>query len=61
LKKFKSSKVFIDIPVVILTSSSTNRDVQVAYESNANAYVTKPSELDSFFKLIAGIYNFWLK
>lgn len=60
LKLFKSSKMFKEIPLVILTSSSTANDIHKAYENNANAFITKPSELRNIYNLISGIYNFWL-
>lgn len=47
-------------PVVILTSSSDNSDVVNAYTRGANAYITKPSDLDGWLEVISTINDFWL-
>ncbi len=48
------------IPVIILTASSHEDDVLDAYNNHANCYITKPGDLDSFFKVVNSIENFWL-
>jgi CheY-like chemotaxis protein len=48
------------IPVVILTTSSTVTDVEAAYQSHANAYVTKPVTLDEFTSAVHSIDEFFL-
>ena len=48
------------IPVVILTSSAAERDVLQSYERNANAYVTKPIDIDEFLAAIRSLGDFWL-
>jgi CheY-like chemotaxis protein len=48
------------IPVVILTSSAAERDVVQSYERNANAYVTKPIDIDEFLAAIRALGGFWL-
>jgi CheY-like chemotaxis protein len=48
------------IPVVVLTSSSAERDVVESYERNANAYITKPIDIDEFLAAIRALEGFWL-
>jgi len=48
------------IPVIILTTSSTDTDILRAYELGANCYVSKPVGLDDFLRAIHGIENLWL-
>jgi chemotaxis family two-component system response regulator Rcp1 len=48
------------IPVVILTTSGAEEDILKAYDLNANCYVTKPVNLDSFIKVVRSIESFWL-
>jgi chemotaxis family two-component system response regulator Rcp1 len=48
------------IPVIVLTSSSAERDVLACYERGANAFVVKPQGLDDFMHLIGLIRTFWL-
>ena len=49
------------VPVVMLTSSVNQRDVFRAYELRANCYVQKPNELDTWFEVVHGIEEFWLR
>jgi len=48
------------IPVVIMTSSSHERDILSAYDRHANCYVTKPINLDEFTEAVRSIEEFWL-
>ena len=47
------------IPVVVFTTSSTDSDVISSYGAHANAYVTKPIELDEFERVLSEIREFW--
>jgi two-component system, chemotaxis family, response regulator Rcp1 len=47
------------IPVVILTASGAEEDILRAYDLNANCYITKPVDLDQFFKVVQSIEEFW--
>src|SRR4051794_29572074 len=48
------------IPIVVLTTSARERDINAAYEQRANAYVTKPVDLDEFVSLVKAIEGFWM-
>lgn len=47
------------IPVVILTTSSAEQDIVRSYDDHANAYITKPVDLDQFAKVVRSIEEFW--
>lgn len=47
------------IPVVILTTSQAERDLAETYGLHANAFVTKPLDLDRFVEVVQAIENFW--
>lgn len=47
-------------PVVILTSSVERVDVDGAYRTGANAYVSKPTGLDGWLETMTTIREFWL-
>ena len=49
-----------NMPVLILTTSENDEDVQRAYELNVNCYITKPVELDQFLGIVRQIDMFWL-
>ncbi len=48
------------IPVVILTSSSSEKDIVSTYNLHANCYITKPVNLERFLDVVKSIDNFWL-
>ena len=47
------------IPIVILSSSQNESDVQSSYDLQANCYITKPSDFDQFIKVVKEIQEFW--
>ena len=49
------------IPVVVLTTSQAEQDIIHSYNLYANAYVTKPVELEQFIRAINSIEGFWLE
>ncbi len=60
LRTIKRAPELKMIPTVILTSSMGDRDIQGCYEAQANAYLVKPADLDSFSGLLSSIEAFWL-
>lgn len=48
------------IPVVVLTTSQSQDDIQHAYSLNANCYITKPVVLEEFIRVARTIQEFWL-
>jgi CheY-like chemotaxis protein len=47
------------IPVVVLTTSAADADVNRSYELAANCYITKPVDLDAFFGVVNLVDRFW--
>jgi two-component system response regulator len=60
LVAIKSDDKFRRIPVVILTTSQAQEDIQRAYHLNANCYISKPVDLDQFMRIVKIIEDFWL-
>ncbi len=60
LREIKSDQRFRDIPVIVLTISTSEEDIISAYCLRANCYVFKPVNLDHFFSLLRSIQRFWL-
>jgi len=61
LKKIKEDPSLRKIPVIMLTTSSNQRDINMAYENHTNSYVTKPIAMEDFIKAILKIEEFWLQ
>ena len=60
LKKLKSDERCKTVPVVVLTSSQEDQDIQECYKLGANSYVVKPVEFDAFAKTVADLGLYWL-
>jgi CheY-like chemotaxis protein len=60
LKEIKESPSLRIIPVVILTTSSSDADVLQSYQLHANCYISKPVDLEGFLTVVRSIDNFWL-
>lgn len=61
LKHIRADEKLKKLPVVVLTTSESQRDVDSVYALNANCYVQKPIELDDFTNVILKISEFWLQ
>jgi chemotaxis family two-component system response regulator Rcp1 len=60
LEKIKSENSLKKIPVVILSISQSEKDIEKSYNLNANCHVTKPLDLNEFIQVFERIQNFWL-
>ncbi len=60
LADIKDDPVLRRIPVIVLTTSSAREDIQRAYDTHANCYITKPVDFEQFVRVIQAIENFWL-
>ena len=60
LAEIKADPALRTIPVVMLTTSDAERDVNTAYSLHANAYITKPVDLEQFFTAIRALDDFYL-
>ena len=61
LETVKSDTDLCHIPVVVLTTSSAEEDILRSYQLHANAYVTKPVDLDQFMKAVREIDEFFVQ
>ncbi|SDA58725.1 Response regulator receiver domain-containing protein [Algoriphagus alkaliphilus] len=61
LKQIKYHDALKKIPVIMLTTSSSQKDVNQAYENHSNSYVKKPLDMDEFLEAILKIEEFWLQ
>ena len=59
LEEIKSDPDLRRIPVMVLTTSRADEDLNVAYSLHANCYVRKPVNLDEFLDVVRSIEQFW--
>lgn len=60
LREIRASQFLRSIPVIVLTTSHSEKDILDAYLCNANAVITKPNDFNGFVSLISEINKFWL-
>ncbi len=60
LHKIKNDADLKHIPVVILTTSDSEKDVMDSYLNHANCYITKPVDFNKFMQVVMMIKNFWI-
>jgi len=61
LSEIKEHSELRRIPVVMLTGSEAEEDIVKSYDQYANAYVTKPIDLDEISRVVRSIDEFWLQ
>ncbi len=59
LRRLREAPVSQAIPVVILTTSSEDRDVETAYRYHANSYIIKPVNFEKFMDVATQIELYW--
>ena len=59
LEEIKNDRDLRRIPVVVLTTSRGEQDILSSYDLHANAYITKPVDLDAFIGVVTSIQQFW--
>ena len=59
LSFMRQSERFKGIPVVMLSTSSAEKDILQSYQNNVNCYITKPIDIDEFIRAIRKIEDFW--
>ncbi|MGO9386712.1 MAG: response regulator [Methanobacterium sp.] len=60
LKEIKEDPQLKYIPVIVLTTSQSEWDINNTYMNHANAYITKTVDLNEFIKVIKSIEDYWL-
>jgi CheY-like chemotaxis protein len=60
LRHLKSDARTKSIPVVVLTSSREEPDIERAYELGANSYIVKPVDFEAFARAVSDVGLYWL-
>lgn len=60
LARIRSTDELQDIPVVVFSGAASEADINRAYELGANAYVTKPADVDEHLSTLEAISEYWL-
>lgn len=60
LEKMKHNEATRNLPIVVLTSSEEDKDIEESYSRGANSYVVKPIGCEEYRKMLAVLNKFWL-
>ncbi len=60
LAVIKADETIKHIPVIILTTSSSEADVMLSYRNHASCFITKPVDVNDFVEVISSIEHFWI-
>jgi CheY-like chemotaxis protein len=60
LETVKGDPELMQLPVIVLTSSISDRSIKRAYELGCNSYIVKPVGYDNFLKAIIEIQRYWI-
>ena len=60
LQRIRSTPQLHNVPVVVLTTSKRQEDIQQTYAAGANTYIEKPQEFARFVEVLRTIHRYWL-
>ncbi|HJX27033.1 MAG TPA: response regulator [Thermoanaerobaculia bacterium] len=61
LQEIKKHDQLRHIPIIVLTTSNDERDVEACYQAGANSYVQKPVDMDGFIRAIERLNGYWFE
>jgi two-component system response regulator len=61
LIEMKADPELRQIPVIVLTTSSDERDVSACYQAGASSYIQKPVDLEGFMRAIERLNDYWFE
>jgi CheY-like chemotaxis protein len=60
LRQARSDPVWRQVPIVVMTTSRENRDIETAYGLGVNSYIVKPVDFLTFTEVVKSIKVYWL-
>ncbi len=61
LAELKSTPHFENIPVIIFSTTSNEREMKRCYELGANSYITKPNSFEVLRETMQALYDYWVQ
>lgn len=61
LERLKQDECFKEIPIVVFTTSSNPKDIELCYQKGANGYLVKPMDAQELKKTIRAFVDYWLE
>ena len=61
LRIVKADQNLKSIPVVVFTTSESEKDIRDCYQNGANSYITKPVDLEKLMDVMSMLRNYWFE
>jgi CheY-like chemotaxis protein len=61
LSDIKADPALQQIPVIVLTTSNDDRDINACYRAGASSYIQKPVDMEGFMKAIERLNDYWFE
>jgi two-component system response regulator len=61
LTRIRAEAQLNTVPVIVLTTSHRQEDVEAVYAAGANTYIEKPQDFDRFVEVLQTIQRYWLE
>jgi DNA-binding response OmpR family regulator len=61
VKELRARDLNREVPIIVLSTSSHQKDIDYCYQAGADAYLVKPLELDEWETKVAALVEFWLR
>jgi|688.fasta_scaffold564979_2 chemotaxis family two-component system response regulator Rcp1 len=61
LRELKSDPDMCHIPVIVLSNSTSQKDIDAVYRLNGNSYLSKPMELEEMYELMKNFSTYWMR
>ena len=60
LREIKQHQMFKKIPIVVFSTTKTEKEIIHCYELGANSYIVKPATFDDLLSIVEQIHTHWL-
>jgi len=59
LQRLKSNPNWVDLPILVFSTSDAPDDIRRCYELNANSYISKPDDPKALDTIVSSVYQYW--
>ena len=59
IEVLKNNPSFVNLPLVVLSTSNDNKDIEETYHLGANSFITKPSSFSGFVDVMKSLKQYW--
>lgn len=61
LSEIRNHEALIQLPIIVLTTSDDDKDIERCYRAGANSFIHKPVDFNGFIRAIQTLYDYWFE